>query len=384
MPWEAFQKRLVEIENAGLRRELKAVAGPQGRWIRHANRDYLNFSSNNYLGLAEDPRLREAMIRGVRDYGVGAGSARLVNGSLQPCHDLEEALADFKGTEAALLFNSGYQANVGLLSCLLPPEGIFFSDQLNHASIIDGLRLSKARKILYPHGNLEALREKVREHRRLNAKTPMAVVTETVFSMDGDLAPLGGLLDLAEEEGLLLYVDEAHATGVLGENGAGYSADFRRHPAFQSRLVQMGTLGKALGCFGAYVAGPKVLMDYFMHAARTFVFTTALPPGVACAALAALKIVREEPEVRKELWQRLAFFSEQIGRPVTSPIIPWIVGSEEETLKLSASLGKAGFWVTAIRPPTVPPGTSRLRMTVMATHTEEDIQSLIKVLEKNG
>ena len=384
MPWEAYQDRLQEIEEAGLRRELRPIAGPQGRYLRHGDRDYLNFSSKNYLGLAEDPRLREAMIQGVRDFGVGAGSARLVNGSLQPCHDLEAALAEFKGVPAALLFNSGYQANVGLLSCLLSPDGIFFSDELNHASIIDGLRLSRARKIIYPHRDLEALREQVREQRRLHPKAPMALVTETVFSMDGDLAPLGGLLDLAEEEDLLVYVDEAHATGVFGENGAGLSADFRRHPAFQNRLIQMGTLGKALGCFGAYVAGPRVLIDYFMHAARTFVFTTALPPGLACAALTALKIVQEEPERRNKLWQRLKYFSEHLGRPVTSPIIPWVVGPEGETLALSAKLEEAGFWVTAIRPPTVPPGTSRLRMTVMATHTEEDIQSLIKVLEKNG
>lgn len=381
---------LQNIRHEGRYRELREVQSPCGRVLLHGDQEYINFSSNNYLGLAGDPRLKAAAVAGIERYGVGAGAARLITGSTEVWHRLEEILARFKGTEAALVLNSGYQANVGALSSLMGEGAAVFSDARNHASLIDGLRLSKATRVIFPHRDYETLQQLIRKQKLLKQNSEIWVVSESVFSMDGDLCDLGKLLDVVWEEGAYLYLDEAHGTGVFGPTGAGLAEDFRDHPAFRERLVQMGTLGKALGCFGAYIAGSKTLVDFLVNRCRTFIFATALPPAVACAGLEALNILRQKGYRRESLWQRLEFFQRQSramfgegAAPVVSPIIPWIVGEEEAAVQLSRTLAERGYWVNAIRPPTVPRGTSRLRITLMATHTDEDIRGLLRALKES-
>lgn len=383
MNLQRLQQRLAELEASGLLRDLHEVQGPQGRLLRHQGRDLLNFSSNNYLGLAESLALRKAMIRGIEQWGVGAGASRLVNGSLQPFHELEGALAEFKGTEAALVFNSGYHANLGVLSSIVEEGDTIFSDALNHASMIDGMRLSKATRVIYRHNDLQDLRDKLKEQRKKQTSAgQFLIATETVFSMDGDLCPLFELLSLAEEFGAWLYLDEAHATGVFGDTGAGCFEEFRNSTFSRECLIQMGTLGKALGCFGAYVAGPRALIDYLINRSRPFIYTTGLPPAVAEAAREALRIVVQEPERRAALWERVKQWN-RAGERAESPIIPVLVGDSREALELSRTLFERGIWVNAIRPPTVPAGTARLRITLMATHTEADVRSLVEILKQD-
>lgn len=380
MSFQNLRNKLAELESVSRLRSLREIEGPQGRLLRFEGRDYLNFSSNDYLGLAASPELRAALIRGVERWGSGSGASRLINGSLQPFHELERALAEFKGSEAALLFNSGYHANLGALSCLLGEGDVAFSDELNHASMIDGVRLAKSKRVIYRHLDLEDLRAKLRSEREAGVAGQFLIATETVFSMDGDLAPLDRLIALAEEFDAWLYLDEAHATGVFGESGAGRFEELREDPRVKDRVIQMGTLGKALGCFGAYVAGPRVLVDYLINRARPFIYTTALPPAVAEAALESLRIVRARPELRQNLWLRIERLR-QAGRSALSPIVPIQVGDSEAALQLSQRLFEQGFWVNAIRPPTVPEGGARLRVTLSAEHKPEDVAALLQALE---
>lgn len=372
-----------------LLRHLTPIQSPQDRWITHAGKRYLNFSSNNYLGLANHPQVRQAFLDGVQAWGVGAGASRLINGSLQPFHELEEALARFKNTESALVFNSGYHANLGALSCLLQADDVYFSDELNHASLIDGLRLSKAKKVIFPHNNLEALQALMEQERRRSPQAKFIMVTESVFSMDGDVCPLKGLLDLAEAFNSLLYLDEAHATGVFGPTGAGLAEIHRGHPAMKkNRVIQMGTLGKALGCFGAYIAGEPSLIDFLINCARPFIYTTALPPALATAALKALELLQTQPQLKDQLWHNLTYFENswnekfpQQKLKLQSPIVPIQLKDAATALKASQSLHQQGIWATAIRPPTVPEGTSRVRLTFMANHHSNDLDRLVEAFQ---
>ncbi len=387
-----YQKHLEDLQSQNQLRNLKPISSPQDRVLHYQGRDLLNFASNNYLGLANHPSIQAAMIQGIERYGVGAGASRLINGSLHPFHDLEKKIAAWKNTEAALLFNSGYQANQGILSTLLEEGDFILSDELNHASMIDGMRLSKATKKIYPHLNLSVLRELLQSARKnLSAKQKILIVTESVFSMEGDIAPLKEILDLAIEFDAFVYLDEAHAVGVLGKTGAGLAEAFQEHPAFANHLIQMGTLGKALGCFGAYVAGPQVLIDFLINRARTFIFATALPPALACAAGKALEILQTETERRDRLWQNISLLKKLLKENfsllemtqdlnIQSPIIPLIVKENQRAIQMSEQLFEKGFWVTAIRPPTVAVGQARLRLTLMSEHQKEDIQSLLKAL----
>jgi 8-amino-7-oxononanoate synthase len=379
MSFQKLRTKLAELETEDRLRFLREVESPQGRMLRHDGRDYLNFSSNDYLGLAASPEIAAAFIRGVERWGSGSGASRLVNGSIQPFHDLERALAEFKGTEASLLFNSGYHANLGVLSCLLDEGDIVFSDELNHASMIDGIKLGKAKRVIYRHVDMENLSAKLRAARASGAKGQFLIASETVFSMDGDLAPLETLLDLAEEFDAWLYLDEAHGTGVFGESGAGLFEAERGHRA-AGQVIQMGTLGKALGCFGAYVAGPRVLIDYLVNKARPFIYTTALPPATAEAALESLRLLHSKPELRADLWRRIGQVR-AAGRPIQSPILPILVGESKAALDLSRKLFEQGYWVSAIRPPTVPAGGARLRVTLSAEHRPEDVAGLLRALE---
>lgn len=328
--------------------------------------------SNNYLGLANHPALREAALRALAESGVGAGASRLVSGSMREHRELEDALAALKRTEAALVFTSGYHANVGTIPALVGREDEVFSDALNHASLIDGCRLSRAKVSVYPHvdlDRLEALLRRSQARRRL-------IVTDSIFSMDGDEAPLAAICDLADRYGAMTLVDEAHATGAIGPRGSGVVG----REGLQDRVtVQMGTLGKALGCFGAFVAGRRPLIELLVNEARSFVFTTALPPAIVAAARAAVDIAAQSDALRATLAANASHLYRGLTAlgldvPHESHILAVVVGAAERTMELSARLLELGVYVQGIRPPTVPDGTSRLRVALMATHTRDDLE----------
>jgi 8-amino-7-oxononanoate synthase len=370
---------LADLEAKGLRRSLEPLASPQGPVVTVGGRALVNLCSNDYLGLAGDERLRRAAADAALRHGAGSGAARLVAGDLAIHGELEAALAAFHGAEGALLFNSGYHANAGIPAALVGRGDAIFSDVLNHASIVDGAVLSRAELVRYRHvelAELDALLARSRARRKL-------VVTDAIFSMDGDAAPLEGIADLCDRHGAMLYVDEAHAVGVLGPTGAGLAEAC----GVKDRVdVEMGTLGKALGAFGAYAAGERRLRDLLVSRARTFVFTTALPPAACGAALAALAIVRGEPGRRARLaalCDRLRAGLLALGFDVSrvaSPIFPVLLGTEARALAAAAALRDRGFFVRAIRPPTVPAGTSRLRVALSAGLAEAQVDGFLAAL----
>lgn len=369
---------LAALDGKGLRRQLEPLESPQGPRIRVGGREYVNFSSNDYLGLANDAAVRAAAEVALRRHGVGAGASRLIVGDSDAHQSLERAVADFEGTEAALLFNSGYAANVGVLSALLSPGDVVFSDALNHASLIDGCRLAKAEVVVYPHRDVAALETLVASHpgrRRL-------VVTDAVFSMDGDRAPLVELSAVCRREGLGLLVDEAHATGVLGARGAGLCEALGVTPD-----VLMGTLSKGLGCVGAYVAGSSALREVLFNRARSLVFSTALPPAMCAAAEAALTRVRTDAWLRTALWRNIHHFARglrALGLPAheDSAIFSVVLGAPERALAASKRLREQGLLVKPIRPPTVPQGTSRLRIALSAAHEVTEVDALLAALSE--
>ena len=380
MSLDWIKAELAALDERRLRRFLRRVGSPPGPVIRLEGREVINFSSNDYLGLAADRRVIAAAALAAEKFGAGAGSSRLIAGNLALFEDLEAALAAHKGAPAALLFNSGYQANLGLLPALVGPDDTVFSDRLNHASIIDGCRLSRARVQVFEHNDLEHLDRLLaadRSRRRL-------IVTESLFSMDGDLAPLPDLVRLAAASGAMIAIDDAHAGGLLGPNGAGGLAHFGLPPDAADAVV--GTLGKAFGSAGAFVAGSADLRALLCNRARSFIFTTAPAPAAAGAALEALRVAGEEPWRRERalaLAARLRAGLSAMGYCLTASaaaIVPMILGSEAAALAASARLFDRGFLVSAIRPPTVPPGSSRLRITVTAGHTEEQVDDLISAL----
>ncbi len=363
---------LEQIRGAGLWRTLRRVEGAVDTWVTVDGKRALLLCSNNYLGLANHPALAEAAARAAREHGVGAGASRLISGSLPLHTELEARLAAFKGTEAALLFPSGYHANIGAITALVGRHDAIFSDALNHASIIDGCRLSGATIHVYPHCDMATLGSALAAsdaRRRL-------IVTDSVFSMDGDHAPLTEICALAAAHDAMVLVDEAHATGVFGTSGAGLVEALGLHGRV---TVQMGTLGKALGCAGAFVAASREVVDLLVNRARSFIYTTALAPPIVAAAGAALDIVAHEPERRARL---LAQSADLRGRlvalgldvpPGEGPIVPVIVGDSDAAMHWSRALLEQGVFVQAIRPPTVPRGTARLRVTLMATHDAADL-----------
>jgi len=372
---------LAALSAKGLRRALEPLGSAQGPVVTVGGRPFVNLCSNDYLGLAADPRLRRAAAEAAEREGAGAGAARLIAGDLPVHGALERRLAAFKRTEAALLFNSGYHANAGVPPALVGRGDAVFCDVLNHASIVDGCLLSRAELVRYRHldvAELSDLLARTKARRKL-------VVTDSVFGMDGDAAPLREIADACERHGAMLYVDEAHATGVLGPTGAGLAEAL----GVTDRVdVHMGTLGKALGSFGAYVAGSRRLVDLLVSKARTFVFTTALPPAACGAALAALEVLATEPVRRKRLHAlaaRMKVGLERLGFDVSrvvAPIFPVVLGSEERALAASRALHARGFFVRAIRPPTVPQGTSRLRVALGAGHDEAQVDAFLGALEE--
>lgn len=382
MSGKFIETELQRLNEAGLYRRLRRVSGDQGPTLILDDKEVVNFSSNNYLGLANHPALREAAKDAIDRYGCGSGASRLISGNMTLHEELEAKLAELKGTEAALVFNSGFQANVGIISTLIGQGDAVVSDALNHASIIDGCRLSRAQVYVYGHADLQQLEDCLKQASACRRKL---IVTETLFSMDGDEAPLEEMVDLAGKYDAMLMVDEAHATGIYGPNGAGIVAKMGLGDRV---LVQMGTLGKALGGFGAYVAGSTALCDLIVNRCRSFVFTTSLPPAVVAMAIAALDIVKKEPERRRSLWEncaRLQSGLKALGYAISnsqSQILPLMVGDANECMRLSERLLERGIFAQGIRPPTVPPGTSRLRITVMSTHTGERLERALGAFEE--
>lgn len=386
-------EELQNLKDQHLFRFLKSIQHQQEASLQFENKTYHNFSSNNYLGLATDERLKEASREALR-YGTSTGASRLITGSLNIHEELESFLAQFKQTEAALLFNSGYQANIGVLSGLMRAGDFIYSDALNHASIIDGCRLSKAQTRVYRHLDMNHLEELLKSdlHQR-SSESRALIVTDSVFSMDGDLAPLTELASLAEQYDCFLMCDEAHATGVFGEQGAGLVSHTWPHsrPLFLSeRLIQMGTFGKALGSFGAYVAASQACIQLLINKARSFIYSTSLPPAVIAASYAALKIVSQDQSLKNKLWENIVFLGQKFKGmnegfahpiPIRSPIIPIIIGHSQKTLEISQKLFEAGFWVHPIRYPTVAEGSARLRLTLMSAHEPASLEKLIDTLQ---
>jgi 8-amino-7-oxononanoate synthase len=345
----------------------------------------LNFSSNDYLNLASDPRLARAAAQAARRYGCGAGASALVSGHLPPLRALERDLARWEGTEAALVLSSGFAANLAVLTVLAGRGDAIFSDELNHASLIDGCRLSRGNVHVYRHCDLDHLQQLLRKQgagarRRL-------IVTDTLFSMDGDLAPVAGLVEIANRHDCLLVVDEAHATGVLGQKGRGVTELVSAGPTTE-RIVKVGTLSKALGAQGGFVCGSRQLIDWLVNAARPYVFSTALAPPIAAAARRSVALVELEPERRSRLLHLSALLRaelEALGHPPTGSacqIVPLIVGTAKASVRVSKKLEERGLLVPAIRPPSVPEGTARLRISLNAGHTEEDVRQLASALQK--
>ena len=377
-----FDGELARLREQGLYRALRRVEGDQGPTLLIEGREVINFSSNNYLGLANHPALCHAAKGAIDRYGCGSGASRLISGNMTLHEELEDKIAELKGTEAALVFNSGFQANTGVIPVLAGEGDVILSDTLNHASIIDGCRLARAKIVVYGHCDLNDLERGLKNSRSNSRKL---IVTESLFSMDGDEAPLADIVSLAEKHGAMLMVDEAHATGVYEPNGAGLVAKLGLGDRV---LVQMGTLGKALGGFGAYVAGSKALRELLINRCRSFIFTTSLPPAVMAMAIAAIDLVKRKPEQRQRLRDNcehlrggLKALDFTLGNS-RSQILPLMIGDATRCMKLSEDLLQRGVFAQGIRPPTVPPGTSRLRITLMATHTAEYIDQALRAFEE--
>jgi 8-amino-7-oxononanoate synthase len=380
-----LHEELCQIKAAGLYRTLLTVASQSGPEVVVAGRRVLMLASNDYLGLCAHPRIIRAMQQAVGDWGAGSGASRLICGTSSLNDGLEEQLARFKGTQAALVFSTGYMANLGLLSSLAGPGDTIYSDELNHASIVDGCRLSRAQVRVYPHADLAGLEALLQQDRCAGAKI---IVSDGVFSMDGDIAPVAGLAALARTHDAFLIIDDAHGTGVLGPKGTGTLEHCGISPS--ENIAVMGTMGKALGSFGAFVAGTSALRDYLINRARSFIFTTALPPPVLAAAQEAVRIIADEPERRQRLHDHAAFMRrslQELGFNTlnsSTQIIPVMVGDVQAAVRIAGDLLESGIFIQAIRPPAVPQGSARLRITVMATHTREQLERALDALERSA
>lgn len=399
-----LQNRLTSIRGQGLHRELRRVDSPQGPRIRIGGRELINFSSNDYLGLANHPAVKAAAIQAVEQFGAGAGASRLICGSLAPFHELEEALAAFKGTEAALTFSTGYATAVGTITALLGKDDIIILDKLVHASIVDAAKLSGAKLRVFAHNDLNDLDDKLKWANQNksavgNRQAAILVVTESIFSMDGDAAPLREIVALKHQHNAWLMVDEAHATGLYGDQRRGLAEQLGVSDRIE---IQMGTLGKALGASGGYICGSRALIDFLINRARSFIFSTAPVPAAAGAATAAVKLVQsDEGRQRAELlWARVAQCRTGVAPvsivhsaraepevrdrrdacPAQSAILPIMLGDESAAVAAASRLREQGIFVPAIRYPTVARGAARLRVTLTATHAEEDVRALIRAL----
>ena len=380
-------QHLESLKEKNLYRQLRVVESAQSSWVKLEGKEVLNLCSNDYLGLATHPQVTEVAAQAIRKWGCGSGASRLICGTHSFHQVLERRLAEFKGVEATLLYNSGYNANLGIISAMAGKGDCVFSDELNHASIIDGCRLSQAKVLVFPHNDMEALEGKLRWASSTGHAKRKLIVVDGVFSMDGDLAPLPELVNLAEKHDCLLMVDEAHATGVLGPNGRGVAALF----GVEKRVpILMGTLGKALGSSGGFAAGSQELIEFLINTSRSFIFTTALPAGVVLSAQAALDVLVADPSLPLKVLENASYLRDGLNKlgyntlNSETQIIPLVIGDAARALEMSRLLLNEGVLATAIRPPTVPEGTCRIRTTVMATHTRQDLDFALTAFEKSG
>ncbi|MEY2466242.1 MAG: 8-amino-7-oxononanoate synthase [Verrucomicrobiota bacterium] len=395
-----LSQRLAALREQGLYRELCRVDSPQSSRIEIDGKTFLNFSSNDYLGLAKEPAIKEAAIKAIEKFGAGAGASRLICGSLTPHHELDETLANFKGTEAALSFSTGYAAALGTITALLGKDDIIILDKLVHASIVDAARLSGAKLRVFAHNDLDDLEEILKWYRsdercesqtssgtrltRPSDKRNALIVTESVFSMDGDHAPLREIVALKEKYGAWLMIDEAHATGLYGENRRGLAEELGVSDQIE---IQMGTLGKAIGASGGYICGSRLLIDFLVNRARSFIFSTAPVPAAAAAATAGIHFIQSNNGVerREQLRQLVLQFNlkpETQSSKLNSAIIPIIIGDEVEAVEIASRLRDQGIFVPAIRYPTVARGAARLRVTLTATHTTDDLARLTNAFQQ--
>ncbi len=386
-PLAFLDAELDELRARGLYRRLRVVESEQKSRCVIDGREVITLSSNNYLGLTTHPHLKEAAIAAVERFGAGSGAVRTIAGTMSLHEELEARLATFKHVEAVLTFQSGFTCNTGVIPILAPEGATIVSDALNHASIIDGIRLTKAERRIFPHADMDALRATLREIRAADASRTILVLTDGVFSMDGDIARLPEIVAAAEEANAIVYVDDAHASGVLGRNGRGSVDHFDLHGRVQ---VQVGTLSKAIGVLGGYVAGPPNLRQVLEHRARPFLFSTSHPPAVAAACLAAIDVLEREPELIERLWDNARYFKAGLQRlgfdtgASETPITPVIVGAGALAHKLSDRLFEEGVFAMGIGFPTVPEEKSRVRTIVTAEHTREELGTCLAAFETVG
>jgi glycine C-acetyltransferase len=383
-PLRYLGEELQSLKNQNLYRRLRILEDEQKAHTTFDHRSVVNLSSNNYLGLTTHPKLRARALEAIERFGVGSGSVRTIAGTMEIHMELERRLADFKKVAAVVVFQSGFAANAGTVSAILTKEDVVISDELNHASIIDGSRLSRAAIKVFPHKDVDAARRIIKE---LPSAQRKLLITDGVFSMDGDLGPLPALCDLAEETGCIMMVDDAHASGVFGANGRGTIDHFGMHGRVD---IQVGTLSKAIGALGGYVAGNRNLIEFLYHRARPFLFSTSHPPAVAAACIAALEVLLEEPQIIDRLWENTRFFKAGLQRLgfntgiSESPITPVIAGEGAVAMKLSDRLFEQGVFAQGIAFPTVARDKARVRTIVTATHTREDLQFALDAFEKVG
>ncbi|EPA0827708.1 glycine C-acetyltransferase [Enterococcus hirae] len=381
-----LEQELALLKEKGLYNTIDILEGANGAIIEVAGKNLINLASNNYLGFADRVELKQACIDATNRYGVGAGAVRTINGTLRIHQELENKIAEFKGTEAAIAFQSGFNCNMGAISAIMTKEDAILSDELNHASIIDGCRLSGAKIIRVKHQDMNDLEEKAKEAVNSGKYNKIMYITDGVFSMDGDVANLPDMIPIAEKYGLITYVDDAHGSGVMGK-GAGTV----KHFGLQQKIdMQMGTLSKAIGVVGGYVAGSKSLIDWLKSRGRPFLFSTSLTPGAAGAALASIQLMQDHPELVEKVWENAIYFKEKlkkIGYDIgvsETPITPVILGDESLTQQFSKKLIENGLYVKPIVYPTVPLGTGRVRNMPTATHTKEMLDHAVAIYQKVG
>jgi glycine C-acetyltransferase len=389
-PLSYLSDQLNDLKNKGTYFRLRVLEDEQAPECTFDGKHVINLASNNYLGLTTHPKLREAALEATRKYGVGSGAVRTIAGTMKIHMELEEKIARFKNVEASVVFQSGFTANSGTVSAVLGKEDFIISDELNHASIIDGARLSKAKILVFRHKDIAHAEEQLKSV----AKEPgrKLLITDGVFSMDGDIAPLPALCDLAEKYGAIMMVDDAHASGVLGKNGRGTIDHFGMHGRVD---IQVGTLSKAIGALGGYVCGTRDLIEFLYHRGRPFLFSTSHPPSVAASCIAAFEVLEQEPERIERLWENTRFFKKELGNlgfdiggrntpKSETPITPIITGEGRLAMEFSRELFKEGVMATGIAFPTVPEGKARIRTIMSATHTREELEKALEVLGRVG
>src|SRR5262244_2399407 len=389
-PLSYLTDQLDELKTKGTYFHLRVLDDEQAPVCTFDGKKVLNLASNNYLGLTTHPKLREAALEATRKYGVGSGAVRTIAGTMKIHMELEEKIARFKNVEACGVFQSGFTANAGTVSAVLGKEDFIISDQLNHASIIDGARLSRAKILVFEHKNLADAEAKLASVKYEPGRK--LLISDGVFSMDGDIGPLPGLCELAEKYGAIMMVDDAHSSGVLGRNGRGTIDHFKMHGRVH---IQVGTLSKAIGALGGYVCGTRDLIDFLYHRARPFLFSTSHPPSVAASCIAAFDVLEQEPERMEKLWENTRFWKKELGllgfdiggktTPASeTPITPIIIGDGKLTMDFSRELFKEGVFGTGIAYPTVPEGKARIRTIMTATHTKDELEKALQVLETVG